>query len=97
MPASQQSWHTRADQCPTGALIATRPRNAKHRPLRLAERFVATRPPPHLLRGSSPRGGAFTAAVSVQKTPGESLMFLYEIDELYDFAVSELAIPIKMV
>ena len=41
--------------------------------------------------------GAFTAAVSVQKTPGESLMFLYEIDELYDFAVSELAIPIKMV
>ena len=42
-------------------------------------------------------GGAFTAAVSVQKMPGESLMILYEIDELYDFAVSELAIPIKMV
>ena len=46
---------------------------------------------------SSPWGGGFTAAVSIQKTPGESLMFLYEIDELYDFAVSELAIPIKMV
>ena len=45
----------------------------------------------------APLEGAFTAAVSVQKTPGESLMFLYEIDELYDFAVSELAIPIKMV
>lgn len=44
-----------------------------------------------------PSRGAFTAAVSIQKTPGESLMFLYEIDELYDFAVSELAIPIKMV
>ena len=44
-----------------------------------------------------PSRGAFTATVSVQKTPGESLMFLYEIDELYDFAVSELAIPIKMV
>ena len=25
---SQQSWPARADQCPTGALIATRPRNA---------------------------------------------------------------------
>ena len=50
------------------------------------------------LRGQLPlHKGAFTAAVSLQKTPGESLMFLYEIDELYDFAVSELAIPIKMV
>ena len=32
MAASQQSWPARADQSPTGALIAARPRNAKHRP-----------------------------------------------------------------
>ena len=33
MAASQQSWPARAVQCPTGALIATRPRNNEHRPL----------------------------------------------------------------
>ncbi len=33
MAASQQSWPTRAVQCPTGALIAARPRNDEHRPL----------------------------------------------------------------
>ena len=33
MADSQQSWPTRAVQCPTGALIAARPRNNEHRPL----------------------------------------------------------------
>ena len=31
MAASQQSWPTRAVQCPTEALIAARPRNNEHR------------------------------------------------------------------
>ena len=35
MAASQQSWHARAVQCPTGALIAARPRNASIRPYSL--------------------------------------------------------------
>ena len=69
-----------------------------HNPsVRFADSSLYTREP---LGGDMKRlssRGAFTAAVSIQKTPGESLMFLYEIDELYDFAVSELAIPIKMV
>ena len=33
MADSQQSWPIRAVQCPTGALIAVRPRNNEHRPL----------------------------------------------------------------
>ena len=37
MAASQQSWPARAVQCPTGALIAARPRNNEHRPLQNGE------------------------------------------------------------
>ena len=38
MPASQQSWLARAVQCPTGALIASRPRNASIDPYNCPER-----------------------------------------------------------
>ena len=38
-----------------------------------------------------------TAFVSAQKPPAKSRLFLYDIDELYDFPVPELAIPIKLV
>ena len=40
---------------------------------------------------------AYRAPVSVQKPTDKSRLFLYDIDEVCDFPVSELAIPIKMV
>ena len=40
---------------------------------------------------------AYRAPVSVQKSTDKSRLFLYDIDEVCDFPVSELAIPIKMV
>ena len=51
MPVSQQSWPVRAVQCPTGALIATRPRDASIDPYNITvKRYsLAT---PHPLRGS---------------------------------------------
>ncbi len=40
---------------------------------------------------------AYRALISVQKPTDKSRLFLYDIDEVCDFPVSELAIPIKMV
>ena len=40
---------------------------------------------------------AYRALVSVQKPTDKSRLFLYDIDEVCDFPVLELAIPIKMV
>ena len=40
---------------------------------------------------------AYRAPISVQKPTNKSRLFLYDIDEVCDFPVSELAIPIKMV
>ena len=40
---------------------------------------------------------AYRALISVQKPTDKSRLFLYDIDEVCDFTVSELAIPTKMV
>ena len=48
-------------------------------------------------RPLQPLRKVYRALISVQKPTDKSRLFLYDIDEVCDFPVSELAIPTKMV
>ena len=74
MPVSQQSWPVRAVQCPTGALIATRPRDASIDPYNLTvKRYSLANPSP--AAREFPLREAFASARPWLKNPSNSQNF----------------------